>query len=184
MAELSLRDYQNKQTFLNFRGQINPDKQKDLFGRVVEMFEFATKNKKMMKNLIDFREKNGFDLYFRYLAELSRWEFDDLFCQMGFALLTIIESFEYRLPDIYRKLSLLLLNQVSKSQEYFVPIVLCRINRFFFYDSGHKKLFTDVLENALIAKKPEFDLQFENRLSQVDHFIFEKLKRMGFLIPN
>ena len=80
MAELSLRDYQRKQTFLNFRGQIDPKKQRNLFEKVVEMFEFATKNKKILKNLIDFREKNGFDLYFRYLAELSRWEFDELFC--------------------------------------------------------------------------------------------------------
>lgn len=59
------------------------------------MFLIAANNKKMRVNLVEFRMRNGFDLYFRFLGELSLRKYDLAFSKTGLALLRMLEGLEY-----------------------------------------------------------------------------------------
>lgn len=182
MGDLSYWRVLGKQSYLLFAGQIDNKKREKMFLLIAKVFEIASKNEKFLQNLVSFRMTNGFDTYFRFLVELSIIEEPYAFCTMGTALLRMLSSCKYILPNCYRKLSLLLLEKEAKNPEFFVSVIICRINKFFFYDAGHRRLFTDIVESVLILKKPEFEYEMRTRMQEVDEYLIKKLSKLGFLI--
>ena len=72
------------------------------------------------------------------------------------------------------RLSLYLLSVSLNSTSHFVPLTLCRVNKFFFYSTHQKKLFVDILEAALIHKIRQYagdKNALNKRLKKIDEWL-------------
>jgi hypothetical protein len=183
MADLSLKTQRKKTKNFKLTSLMTPTEHTSLCEIITIIFEKAVNHKVLKANLKEFTERNKFDFYYRFLVYLHQTDEVLSFNRFCLALVSLLSGSHYLLPDIYRSLSVHLLAEVvrpsispesknqpnaSQSPAIFSALSLCRLNKFFFYTSEQKKLFTDVLEQVFINKLAHYNTSLDKRLNTID----------------
>ena len=183
MADLSLKTQRKKTNNFKLTSLMTPTEHTSLCEIITIIFEKAVNHKVLKANLKEFTERNKFDFYYRFLVYLHQTDEVLSFNRFCLALVSLLSGSHYLLPDIYRSLSVHLLAEVvrpsispesknqpnaSQSPAIFSALSLCRLNKFFFYTSEQKKLFTDVLEQVFINKLAHYNTSLDKRLTTID----------------
>lgn len=183
MADLSLKTQRKKTNNFKLTSLMTPTEHTSLCEIITIIFEKAVNHKVLKANLKEFTERNKFDFYYRFLVYLHQTNEVLSFNRFCLALVSLLSGSHYLLPDIYRSLSVHLLAEVvrpsispesknqpnaSQSPAIFSALSLCRLNKFFFYTSEQKKLFTDVLEQVFINKLAHYNTSLDKRLTIID----------------
>lgn len=183
MADLSLKTQRKKTNNFKLASLMTPTEHTSLCEIITIIFERAVNHKILKANLKEFTERNKFDFYYRFLVYLHQTDEVLSFNRFCLALVSLLSGSHYLLPDIYRSLSVHLLAEVvrpsispknknqpnaSQSPAIFSALSLCRLNKFFFYTSEQKKLFTDVLEQVFINKLAYYNTSLDKRLTTID----------------
>lgn len=183
MSDLSLMKHRAKDRNFNMTSLLTKEEHTELCQLVAIIVERCVQHKQLSSNIKEFTEKNGYDFYYRFLCYLFQKSEFLAFNRLCLALVKLLSTTSYLLPDMYRTLSLCLLQSLSKSDpsigkhkqptsaqspSIFCLLSLCRVNKFFFYDSSHKKLFSDVLEQCFVKKAPSFSCTLTSVLQKAD----------------
>lgn len=183
MAELCLAKFRERERTFNMTSLMTKEEHSELCQLIAIIFEKCVQHKTLSQNLKEFTEKNGFDLYFRFLCYLSQKSEFLGFNRLCLALVKLLSTTSYLLPDMYRTVSLCLLQSLTKAENtpnqanvptsaqsprIFSIMSLCRLNKFFFYDSSHKKLLADVMQQSFAGSAPSFSCTLASTLLKAD----------------
>ena len=183
MGAIFIKRRLNRPTFFNYKQQVSMEALEKLVNSISQIFALAAKHKYFRTNLAEFTTRNHFDLYYRFLCELGYYKFDLAFCELGLGLVDLLEAYDYCLPNCYRRASVLMIHQFGREdRDFFVPVTLLKVNKYFFYDSAHKKLLTEVIEALLNKRHTElYDKMAEKRMLEVDKFLLTKMRQHDML---
>lgn len=116
---------------------------------------------------------------------------------MAFAMLELLThpSVSYTLPHCVRRYSILFLLKRcynSGSKSFPIPVLLCKIMKFFNYEDSHRVDLLEVMEKVFISQgvgkediepylSPDDVEELIEFGEQVDKFLVDKLENIGFL---
>lgn len=171
MGELCLAKQRKQETCFRLTGVLTNDQREELCENICIIFDKCTLHKEIKQNLNEYTRRNKYDFYFRFLVYLSDYKIPKLLNSMSISLARLADTTNYRLPILYRTISLYLLSKECHNDSYFVPISLCKLVKYFDYTANQKKLMIDIIEGVLIDKRNKFVNRLEERKVQVDKFM-------------
>jgi hypothetical protein len=196
MADLCLMKSRKKDRNFNMTALMTPEEHTELCELTSLIFERCVQHKTLKANLKEFTEKNGYDFYYRFLCYLQSKSELVAFNRLCLGMVKLVSQSDYLLPDMYRTASICLLLNLAKadpslgqhrkpatsqSAAIFCSLSLCRLNKFFFYDTPHKRLLADTFEQCFIKKAPVFSCTLASVLEGMDKRLNKLALQVGLL---